>query len=341
MMDAFEQERHATPPLVGHEWAKKRLLSSLASGRVSHATLIVGPPNIGKATLARFFAQALTCGETPVPCGVCRSCRRIISGNHPDVRVLDAPDETLKIDQVRDLLRELSLSPHEGTWRVAVLCDFERASTEAANALLKTLEEPPAHVVLILTATEADILLPTIVSRCQVLSLRPLAVTEVQQALISHWGADEMQANLLAHVSSGRLGWAVRALQDKAMLARRDECLDALTSLSGKGRVDRLAYASNLSRNPKLARRETLDFWMSWWRDVLLLTADAQVVLTNIDRMDSLREHTNQVTLHESQRVVAQLRYIVGSLDQNVNLRLAMDVLLLSLPRTLIASQAS
>ncbi len=339
-MDAFEQERHATPHLIGHEWAKKRLLSGLASGRVSHATLIVGPPSIGKATLARFFAQALTCSETPVPCGVCRSCRRIISGNHPDVRVLDAPDETLKIDQVRDLQRELWLSPHEGTWRVAVLCDFERASTEAANALLKTLEAPPAHVVLILTATEADILLPTIVSRCQVLPLRPLPLTEVQQALISHWGADEMQANLLAHVSSGRLGWAVRALQDKAMLDRRDECLDALTSLSGKGRVDRLAYASSLSRNPKLAR-ETLDFWMSWWRDVLLLTADAQVVLTNVDRMDSLRQHTNQVTLHESQRVVAQLRYIVSSLDQNVNLRLAMEVLLLSLPRTLIVSQAS
>lgn len=340
MMDAFEQERHATPHLVGHEWAKKRLLSGLASGRVSHATLIVGPPSIGKATLARFFAQALTCSETPVPCGVCRSCRRIISGNHPDVRVLDAPDETLKIDQVRDLQRELWLSPHEGTWRVAVLCDFERASTEAANALLKTLEEPPAHVVLILTATEADILLPTIVSRCQVLPLRPLPLTEVQQALISHWGADEMQANLLAHVSSGRLGWAVRALQDKAMLDRRDECLDALTSLSGKGRVDRLAYASSLSRNQKLAR-ETLEFWMSWWRDVLLLTANAQVVLTNIDRMDSLRQHTNQVTLHESQRMVAQLRYIVSSLDQNVNLRLAMEVLLLSLPRTLIVSEAS
>ena len=339
-MDAFEQERHATPHLVGHEWAKKRLLSGLASGRVSHATLIVGPPSIGKATLARFFAQALTCSETPVPCGVCRSCRRIISGNHPDVRVLDAPDETLKIDQVRDLQRELWLSPHEGTWRVAVLCDFERASTEAANALLKTLEEPPAHVVLILTATEADILLPTIVSRCQVLPLRPLPLTEVQQALISHWGADEMQANLLAHVSSGRLGWAVRALQDKAMLDRRDECLDALTSLSGKGRVDRLAYASSLSRNQKLAR-ETLEFWMSWWRDVLLLTANAQVVLTNIDRMDSLRQHTNQVTLHESQRMVAQLRYIVSSLDQNVNLRLAMEVLLLSLPRTLIVSEAS
>ena len=340
MMDAFEQERRATPPLVGHEWAQKRLLSGLASGRVSHATLIVGPPNIGKATLARFFAQALTCGETPVPCGVCRSCRRIISGNHPDVRVLDAPDETLKIDHVRDLQRELSLSPHEGTWRVAVLCDFERASTEAANALLKTLEEPPAPVVLLLTATEANILLPTIVSRCQILSLRPLAVTEVQQALISHWGTDEIQANLLAHVSSGRLGWAVRALQDKAMLARRDECLDALASLSGKGRVDRLAYASNLSRNPKLAR-ETLDFWMSWWRDVLLLTADAQVVLTNIDRMDSLRQHTNQVTLHQTQRVVAQLRYIISSLDQYVNPRLAMEVLLLSLPRTLIVSQAS
>ncbi len=319
-------------PIIGHEWAVDLLLKGLTIGRVSHATLIVGPPNIGKATIARVFAQALNCtGEAPVPCGECVSCRKVISGNHPDVRVLDAPGQSLKIDEVRGLQRELSLSPHESRWRVVVLCEFERATAEAANALLKTLEEPPAQVVLILTATEADVLLPTIVSRCQVLSLRPLPVTLVKEALVSRWGADPVQAELLARLSGGRLGWAVRALEDEELLARRDEHLGDLASLMSKGRVDRLAYAAGLSRDPESAKG-ALALWLGWWRDVLLLASGSRVPVTNVDQGAMLHQQAEQVTLRQAQRMVAQLQSTIRNLDQNVNLRLALEVLLLSLP---------
>lgn len=319
-------------PVIGHEWALNLLLSGLAVGRVSHATLIVGPPNIGKTTIARVFAQALNCMDgQSVPCGGCLSCRKITSGNHPDVRLLDVPDQTLKINEVRDLQRELALSPHEGRYRVAVLSDFERATVEAANALLKTLEEPPAQVVLILTATEADVLLPTIVSRCQVLSLRPLPKSQVQEALISQWAADPAQAGLLASLSGGRLGWAVRALEDESLLTRRSELLDNLDSLISKGRVERLAYAADLSRDPALVR-EVLPLWLGWWRDVLLLASGSEVAVTNIDRVAMLREQVKRVTLRQAQRMVAQLRNTIKNLDQNVNLRLALEVLVLSLP---------
>jgi len=214
---------------------------------------------------------------------------------------------------------------------VAVLCEFERATPEAANALLKTLEEPPDQVVLILTATEADVLLPTIVSRCQVLSLRPLPLALVKEALVSRWGADPAHAELLAHLSGGRLGWAVRALEDEALLTRREECLDDLASLMSKGRVERLAFATRLSRDPGLAR-ETLALWLGWWRDVLLLASGSQVPVTNIDRGAMLRQQAGQVTLRQAQRMVAQLQSTIKNLDQNVNLRLALEVLLLSLP---------
>ena len=321
-------------PVVGHEWAVNLLLQGLARGRVSHATLIVGPPYIGKGTLARFFAQALNCeGGPPVPCGECLSCRKVVSGNHPDVRIFDAPDQSLKIGEVRELQRELSLSPHESRWRVAVLCGFERATVEAANALLKTLEEPPAQVVLLLTATEAEVLLPTIVSRCQVLSLRPLPVDQVKEALITRWDADPAQAELLARLSGGRLGWAVRALEDKTLLTRREEHLNELASLMGKGRVERLAYAASLSRDPGLVR-EVLALWLGWWRDVLLLVSGSQVPVANVDRGSQLHQQAGQVTLRQAQRMVARLRSTIQYLDQNVNPRLALEVLLLSLPST-------
>ncbi len=318
--------------VVGHEWAVDLLLNGLALGRVSHATLIVGPPNIGKTTVARVFAQALNCtGNQPVPCGGCLSCRKVISGNHPDVRILDAPDQSLKIGQVRELQRQLALSPQEGHWRVAVLCDFERATVEASNALLKTLEEPPGQVVLVLTATEADALLPTIVSRCQVLSLRPLSTSVVREALCSRWGADPQQAELLAHLSGSRLGWAVRALEDDALLAQRNEHLDNLASLMSKGRVERLAYAAHLSHHPALVR-EILAWWLGWWRDVLLLASGSQISVTNLDRERILRQQARQVTVRQAQRVVAQTRSTIRNIDRNVNLRLALEVLLLSLP---------
>jgi DNA polymerase-3 subunit delta' len=323
-------------PVVGHEWAVDLLLNGLAMGRVSHATLIVGPPNIGKTTIARVFAQALNCtGSQPVPCGECLSCRKVISGNHPDVRILDTPDQTLKIGEVRDLQRELALSPHEGRWRVAVLSDFERATVEAANALLKTLEEPPAQVVLVLTATEAGTLLPTIVSRCQVLSLRALPQSLVKEALISQRDIDTAQAELLAHLSGGRLGWAMRALEDESLLERRSEFLDNLDSLMNKGRVERLAYAASLSRDPALVR-EVLALWLGWWRDILLLTSGSHVALTNVDRVAMLHQQAEQVTLGQAQRMVVQLQSTVKNLDLNVNLRLVLEVLLLSLPSSVV-----
>jgi len=156
--------------VVGHEWAVELLKRSLTNGRVAHAYLLTGPPQIGKTTLALNFAQALNCQNPEGPCGECLSCRKIAHGTHPDVRVIEGQGGTIKIDQIRALQRQAALSCTEGRWKVFILRQMERATTEAANCLLKTLEEPPAHVILVLTASEADALPPTIVSRCQVLN---------------------------------------------------------------------------------------------------------------------------------------------------------------------------
>lgn len=317
--------------LVGHQWAVDLLSRQQQRGQPAQSLLLTGLPNVGKSTLACYFAQYLNCEGSPKPCGHCLSCRKIISGNHPDVRILDDDDESLKIDQIRELQRELSLSPHESQYRVVVLCNFERATTSAANALLKTLEEPASQVVLILTATDPGRLLPTIVSRCQILTLRPLPKQMILEALQTNSQASPEQAELLGQLAAGRLGWAVRALQDGQFLARREQHLQQLLSLLRMGRADRLAYAQQISRDP-IAVKESLILWVTIWRDLLLLRSGSQTKIINLDWHDRLQALAQQISLAQAQEMVTRLRAALANLERNVNSRLNLEIVLLKLP---------
>jgi DNA polymerase-3 subunit delta' len=317
--------------VVGHKWAVDLLKRALASGRVAHAYLLTGPPQIGKRSLALNFAQALNCLDEEKPCGQCLACRKIAHGNHPDVQIIEGEGGTLKIDQMRTLRHEAALSPLEGRWKVYIIRQMEQATAEAANCLLKTLEEPPSNVILMLTASEAEALLPTIVSRCQVLNLRPLATETVQRSLQERWGVDVERAQLLARLSGGRLGWAVTASQNDAILARREKHLDEMMELLSQGRVERLEYAQQLSRNPE-AVPELLHLWISWWRDLLLAASGSSVGITNVDREDTLRIQTQRYSLGQVRDFVEALRAAAWRLERNANTRLTLEVLMLSLP---------
>jgi DNA polymerase-3 subunit delta' len=317
--------------VVGHEWAVELLERGLANGRTAHAYLLLGLPQIGKTTLALNFAQALNCLNEGKPCGQCRSCLKIAHGSHPDVRVIEAVNGTIKIDQIRAMQREVALSPHEGHWKVYVIRQMERATIEAANCLLKTLEEPPDQVILMLTASDMDQLLPTIISRCQVLNLRPPAMTLVQKALEERWGVDPERARLLARLSGGRLGWAVRASEDEAILRKREKSLDEMIELMGQKRVERLRYAQHLSQSPD-GLRKVLDLWLSWWRDLLLIKGDSSTEVTNVDREATLRSQARGYSLTQVRGFIEALRTAVWQLEHNANTRLTLEVLMLSLP---------
>lgn len=317
--------------IIGHEWAVALLSHSVQNGHLVHAYLFTGPSHIGKTTLALNFAQAVNCLGSEAPCGQCSACRKIERGVHPDVRLVEPEGKVLKIDQVRALQHEVALSPYEGRWRVYILPDFHCATTEAANCLLKTLEEPPLRVIIILTAIRVEMLLPTVVSRCQVLSLRPLPLRQVQEALEARGMLSE-EAALLAHLSGGRIGWAVMAASNPTLVEKRARCLEMLESTLERGRTYRMQVADQLSQHPE-DLPDILEVWLSWWRDVMLLSAGCEDEnVANLDRIEVLHERAKRTGVTAAHSAIQALCATADRLEHNVNPKLAMEALLLSLP---------
>jgi DNA polymerase-3 subunit delta' len=324
-------------PIVGHEWAVALLRSGLAAQRMAHALLITGPAQVGKTTLARTVAAALNCQGENRPCGDCPSCRKVARGVHPDVRLVlpeaskSGREAVLKIDQIRELQREAALAPVEGRAKVFLLREVDRANLPAANALLKTLEEPPAQVVLLLTSTRPHALLPTIVSRCQTLQLRPLPLDLVAQVLQTRWGVDPPEADLLARLSGGRIGWAVARLADNGVREERIRRLEECQELAGDGPVGRLAYAERLSRSPA-AVLPVLALWATWWRDLLLIQLGCTRQITNVDQAAVLEDLAARYTHLQVRDYLVRLQAAPAQIGQNVNIRLLLEALLLHMP---------
>jgi DNA polymerase-3 subunit delta' len=312
------------------------LRQHVARGEARHAYLFTGQRGVGRRTLARRFAQALNCmapSEPGVPCGVCEDCRRIEAGQHPDVTLIEAEAEggTLKVEQVREQRRLIVLKPFQARYRVATFARFQEANDAAANALLKTLEEAPAHAVLILTAESPEGLLPTIVSRCEVLRLQPAPLGEVQ-GLLEQGGVQPDQARLLAHISAGCPGAALRLMQDSRALAYRSEKLSELLGLLPATRANKFAYADRLAKD-KAEMRGVLLLWLSFWRDVLWRAGGASTPIANIDHQEQIDALARNLSLPDARRRVEDLDRALRRLESNVNPRLLAEVLLLDWPR--------
>lgn len=319
-------------PVIGHEWAVEHLARALRHGRTRHAYLLTGPARIGKTRLALAFAAALNCtGDSP-PCGECRACKLTLKAAHPDVTIVEAEGGSLKIEAVRELQQVLALRPYEGRYRIAILRHFHEATLQAEDALLKTLEEPAPSAVLILTADNADLLLPTIVSRCQPLHLRPLPIATVRAALERERGVDPETAQTLAQLSAGRIGWALAACEDPTERATRDDAIATLTAaLQGTrrerfDRVERMAF-------DKPTLLTWLDYWQGFWRDVLLVACGSQAPLINADHTPAIRALAERAGRDAAQRALESTRRTIEHMTKtNVNVRLALEVLMLDYP---------
>lgn len=329
--------------VIGHDWVVRVLSRGIAQGRVSHAYLFTGPSNVGKSTLALNLAQALTCEGKDRPCGQCGPCRKTMAGIHPDVRRVDLQyqallrDETsgeqneLRIDTIRNITQDVGLKPFEGDRKVFIFEDADNMTTQAANSMLKTLEEPPPYAVLVLTVSDSRLLLPTIVSRCQVFTLRLVSAHLIETHLRSRYGMEAERASQLARLSGGRIGWAISVAEDESVMRQRDETLRQLAALPKMARFDRLDFAQQLARRSR-SMRSTLELWLNWWRDLLLIRGGSPDTIGNVDFSAALSQEAEEYDLRDIVAFINSIRAALHQLEMNVDPRLALEVLMLDLP---------
>ena len=339
------QEQESGWPAWCDPVAAERLRDIVSSGQISQCYLLSGPKGVGKSALARAFAQALMC-EQPnesrpaEPCGICRSCRNVLKGAHPDIEVFDLQAQgtllegkvgkgsTLTIEMVRQLRAAASLLPLEASRRLIIVDDAETLLEPAQQALLKTLEEPPPTVTILLLCDEPDALLATVRSRSQEISVRPQPLSAITEALVMRGVAVE-QASEIAVLSRGSAAWAVAAVGDSALLAARRDARTAAEAWLAGSSFERLATAYRLGDQFTKRREDviaTVQMVVQLLREELLRVAGESALRQDDDRIAS------EGTLAVLARALSSTLQCLSDFNANVRPRLAMEAMVLSWP---------
>lgn len=320
--------------IIGHRHILAFFETVQNSGQPRHAYLLSGPSQVGKRTLLRAFAQALLCqAELPRqggPCGQCSGCLKVQHGTSPDVSsVLPAESKrSLGVDEIRQLLRDAALQPQESRYRIFLLPNCELMTIEAANALLKTLEEPPQHTILLLSTNNEAALPGTILSRCQVLPIGLVTGAEIRAALVADWGQTEEQARILSTLAAGRPGWAISASQDETLCEQRIGWIATLARLCSLGAAQRLIEAAKLAQNREHLEA-LLEVWLLWWRDALLV---AEGGMPSGLLAEEYTTFARQIGASAARAAVAAIQAALEQLEQNAPARMVLETLVLEFP---------
>lgn len=319
--------------VVGQEQLTGHLQNAIRMGKVSHAYILQGEAGSGKKMLADIFATTLECEEQGIePCGRCQSCKQAMSGNHPDIRRITHEKATIGVDDIRlQLNNEIMIKPYSRPYKVYIIDEAEKMTEQAQNAMLKTIEEPPEYAVILLLTVNAKQLLPTILSRCTQLSLRPVAKQAIQKLLTENYGIAPYMAELAADFADGVPGRAVNYASSENFVVLKDEVLRLFR------RMDTIT-AEELYRTVKdWAGRKTelpdiLALMSLWYRDVLVVksTKGSGKVLFREESIELSRQADRYSYRAIEQRInaIEQLRQ---RMNANVNLEVALELLLFTI----------
>lgn len=300
--------------IKGHNFQIKTLIDSVSMDKVSSAYLFLGPSGIGKRSVAINFAKFLNCqnitkGATN-PCDHCQTCKKIDNLQHPDVFLI-MPDSTntIKIDCIRDIEKRACLKPYEAKYKIFIIDDAEDMTEEAANALLKTLEEPEKDTVFVLIATQEKKLPSTIVSRCQRIKFNTLGLGKIKAILIKDYHLDEKKAHFISYFSEGKVAVAFK-FKDENILKEKNTLINDFI-------YKRIAFKDRDDA------KNGLNLFLSWLRDLLLIKIGYNdSALINLDRKSELIKNKDRYTIIQLENSISFISDAMTYLQKNINIRL-------------------
>lgn len=320
--------------VVGHEDIISHLQNAVRLGKISHAYLFGGEHGAGKKLLASLFAMTLQCEEHGVePCMKCRSCRKALGKNHPDIiNVTHEKPNSIGIDEIREqLINDVGIKPYESPYKIYIVNDAHKLTLQAQNALLKTIEEPPAYAIILLLADNPDALLPTITSRCVILSLKPVGDRLVKDYLMDRMHIPDYQAEVEASFAQGNIGKA-REMAGSPEFHEMTENALRLLKHSKNMEVYELVDAVKAMSAEKQNIHDYLELFTIWFRDVLLFKATKEVdYLVFKEEINDIKERASVSSYEGLEHILESIRAADSRLQANVNFELVMELLFLTI----------
>lgn len=320
--------------IIGQEQIKEHLQNAITAGKVSHAYIINGEKSSGKEFIAKVFAMALQCEKKEEePCQECHSCKQALSDNHPDiVRVTHEKPNTISVDDIRaQVNNDVAIKPYSGSYKIYIINEAEKMTPQAQNAILKTLEEPPEYAVILLLTTNVNSLLPTILSRCVVLNMKPVADELVKKYLMEQLQVPDYKAEVCVAFARGNIGKAKALASSEDFENVKAEALSLLKYIKDMELNEILAAIKKITEY-KLEISDYLDICAIWYRDVLLFKATNDVNhLVFREEIQSLRKIAQRSSYEGIEEIIEALDKAKHRLEANVNFELTMELLMLTI----------
>jgi len=318
--------------ILGHEQIKEHFQKAIASNKVSHAYILTGENGMGRKSLASAFVLTLLCEKgKSEPCMECHACKQVLSGNHPDlIYVTHEKPNSIGVDDIRTQINStIMIRPYSSYYKVYIVDEAEKMTVQAQNALLKTIEEPPSYVVIILLTTNQEAFLATILSRCVQLKLKPLQDFVVKSYLVESMQIPEAEADVYAAFSRGNLGKAISLASSPDFKGLHQEMLHLLKHTREMDIAELLDYIQKL-KDSYMDIYACLDFMQLWYRDVLLykVTKDINLLVFK-DEYKAMNEISKWSGYDGIERILEAIDKAKMRLEANVNMELTMELLLL------------
>lgn len=320
--------------IIGQEQLKEHLQTAIRMNKVSHAYIINGERSSGKEFIAQVFAMALQCekgGEEP--CQECHSCKQALSHNQPDIiRITHEKPNTVGVEDIRaQINNDIAIKPYSSPRKIYIMNEAEKMTVQAQNALLKTLEEPPEYAVILLLTTNADALLPTILSRCVVLNMKPVADELVKKYLMEELQIPDYKAKICVAFARGNIGKAKMLASSEEFDNIREEAVTLLKYID-EMEISEITAAIKKILEYKIDVNDYLDILAVWYRDVLLFKATNDVNhLIFKEEIQYIRKVANRSAYEGIEKIIDAMEKSKNRLNANVNFELTMELLLLTI----------